>query len=308
MVLSDGGYKITFTFINNMVKYRTKPDYETAMLQKKQLSKLFLAYLVKWEVKIMSIYRIKNTEVIEKLFEGWQETLIWSCLQGCMGSAWADSEINPRSAQIIVADFCFFAGVPEKELILNKPEEYPGDFIIMVGRTPGWEELIEESYRERSRKITRYAIKKEKDVFDVKYLSYIVDNIAAPFQLKMIDKELYEQAMSNPWSKDLCSQFIDYNDYKERGLGVVALEDGMIVSGASSYTVYREGIEIEIDTRKDYRRKGLALACGAQLILACLEKGLYPSWDAHNMGSVALAEKLGYHFDHEYTAYEINEF
>ena len=67
----------------------------------------------------------------------------------------------------------------------------------------------------------------------------------------------------------------------------------------------QEGIEIEIDTREDHRRKGLAYACGAKLILECLKRGLYPSWDAQNKWSVALAEKLGYHFDHEYTAYEI---
>jgi len=39
------------------------------------------------------------------------------------------------------------------------------------------------------------------------------------------------------------------------------------------------------------------------LILECLSWGLYPSWDAHDMRSVALAEKLGYHLDKEYTAY-----
>jgi GNAT superfamily N-acetyltransferase len=78
-----------------------------------------------------------------------------------------------------------------------------------------------------------------------------------------------------------------------------------MVAGASSYTRYQDGIEIEIDTREDYRRKGLAYVCGARLILECLERNLYPSWDAHNRWSVALAEKLGYHFDHEYTAFEI---
>ena len=66
-----------------------------------------------------------------------------------------------------------------------------------------------------------------------------------------------------------------------------------------------KGIEIEIDTREDHRRKGLAYACGAKLVLECLEKGLYPSWDAQNKWSVALAEKLGYHFSQEYVAYEI---
>lgn len=256
----------------------------------------------------MSVYRIKNTQMIENLFENWQETLIWSCLQGFKGGAWADDETKPNSAQIIVGDFCFFAGEPNKELILNKPVEYSSDFIIMVGRTREWRELIEHTYKEKANKITRYAIKKEYNAFDVDHLKRIVDNIPEPFQLKMVDNEIYEQIICNPWSRDMCSLFTDYQDYKEHGIGVVALDMGTVVSGASSYSVYREGIEIEIDTRKDYRRKGLALACGAKLILECLEKGLYPSWDAQNMGSVALAEKLGYHFDHEYIAYEINEF
>ena len=77
-----------------------------------------------------------------------------------------------------------------------------------------------------------------------------------------------------------------------------------LVAGASSYSSYRGGIEVEIDTREDQRRRGLAYVCGARLILECCSRSLYPSWDAHNLWSVALAEKLGYHFDHSYTAYE----
>ncbi len=77
------------------------------------------------------------------------------------------------------------------------------------------------------------------------------------------------------------------------------------MSGASSYSSYQGGIEIEIDTREDCRRKGLASVCGARLVLECLNRGMYPSWDAQNLWSVGLAEKLGYHFSHEYDAYEI---
>ena len=40
-------------------------------------------------------------------------------------------------------------------------------------------------------------------------------------------------------------------------------------------------------------------------VLQCLKEVLYPSWDAQNMISVHLAEKLGNEFDHEYTAYEV---
>lgn len=81
---------------------------------------------------------------------------------------------------------------------------------------------------------------------------------------------------------------------------------GTPVAGASSYTVYRGGIEIEIDTRVDFRRQGLATACGARLILDCLDCGLYPSWDAHSRASLALSKKLGYKLDRPYPAYEWN--
>ena len=69
---------------------------------------------------------------------------------------------------------------------------------------------------------------------------------------------------------------------------------------------YNEGIEIEVDTVEEERRKGLATAASAALILRCLDEGLYPSWDAQNIISVHLAEKLGYEYDHEYTAYEVS--
>ena len=80
----------------------------------------------------------------------------------------------------------------------------------------------------------------------------------------------------------------------------------MKTAGAASYTRYREGIEIEVDTAESERRKHLATVSCSALILKCLDEGLYPSWDAQNMGSVHLAEKLGYAFGHEYIAYEVS--
>ena len=129
----------------------------------------------------------------------------------------------------------------------------------------------------------------------------IVDAIISE---KMEEAE-YNMCKKNTWANDLVSQYKDYRAYKNLGLGIVVLKDGELVAGASSYSRYDKGIEIEIDTQEDHRRKELAYACGAKLILECLEEGLYPSWDAQNKWSVALAEKLGYHFSHEYVAYEI---
>lgn len=114
--------------------------------------------------------------------------------------------------------------------------------------------------------------------------------------------------MSEEWSMYLCCQFPDYPAFEKSGIGFAVIHKERIVCGASSYSVYNGGIEIEIDTHEDHRRKGLALACASALILACLDKGLYPSWDAANTASVALAEKLGYHFDKEYPAYSVSDY
>jgi predicted GNAT family acetyltransferase len=93
--------------------------------------------------------------------------------------------------------------------------------------------------------------------------------------------------------------------YCELGRGIAVLKNGRIVSACSSYSRYREGIETEVDTLEEERRKGLASAASAALILLCLDEGLYPCWDAANGVSVRLAEKLGYTFGGEYSSYWI---
>ena len=125
------------------------------------------------------------------------------------------------------------------------------------------------------------------------------------YELKKIDSDIYDLCMTDPVTADFVSAFESKEKYLEIGRGMVILKDGKIVSGASSYTRYNEGIEIEVDTVPDERRKGLATVVCAALILSCLEEGLYPSWDAHDMNSVQLSKRFGYEFDHEYTAYEV---
>lgn len=251
------------------------------------------------------IFKIDDIKKVESLFCNWQETLIWSCLQNIMGDIYVENINNPLSTMAILGDFCFFAGVPNKELLLYKPKEYEKDFIIMVPQNEMWANLIVNTYGDKAKIVTRYAIKKESKVFDMKKLESAVLSLSPEYSVKMIDEDIFHLCRSSDWSMDLVSQYKNYEMYKKLGIGVAILKDGELVSGASSYSRYQNGIEIEIDTKEEHRRKGLAYVCGAKLILECLKRKLYPSWDAQNKWSVALAEKLGYHFDHEYLAYEI---
>lgn len=244
-----------------------------------------------------------NRMQVRELFRDCNETIVWSCLQGIMGEIHTNS--SEDAAMAVLGDFAFFAGNPDEELVRFKPESVKQDFIIMVPQNEAWAELIEECYREKAKKVTRYAIKKETDIFDVESLQQAADSLQPDYVLKKIEEAEYHMCREDAWANAFVSQYKDYNEYKTLGLGVVVLKDGELVAGASSYSTYNKGIEIEIDTREDHRRKGLAYACGAKLILECLEKDLYPSWDAQNKWSVALAQKLGYRFSHEYVAYEV---
>lgn len=251
------------------------------------------------------IFELAAKEKAAQLFGNWEETLIWSCLQGIMGKIYGDHLDTPESVMAVIGDFAFFAGTPNKELISYKPDWFTQDCIIMVPQNERWTHEITQTYGSKANVTSRYAIKKEPWVFDKKRLTQIISSLPKEYTLCMIDESLFKMCRDETFSSDLVSKFHNYDSFKELGLGIVILKNDMIVSGASSYSRYREGIEIEIDTRAEYRRKGLASVCGAKLILECLNRNLYPSWDAQNKASVALAEKLGYHYSHTYTAIEI---
>lgn len=247
---------------------------------------------------------LDDTSKVKKIFDHWQETMIYSCLQKVMGEIYVDDLNDPQTALAKLGDFAFVAGKVNKSFLENIYSMHY-DFLILVPQNKEWEKVIEQFNDQQIKKITRYAIKKEKDVFDRNDLQSIVTSLSNEYLIKPIDEDIYHWCKEHLWSRDLVSQYDDYQMYKKLGIGFVILKDGIPVSGASSYSRYLEGIEIEIDTCKEYRRQGLALIVAAKLILECIDRGLYPSWDAYNKASVALAKKLGYHLDHEYTAYEI---
>ena len=245
------------------------------------------------------IFELEDTAKAHDLFEGWEETLIYSCLQKVMGKVFVTDKEAPESAMAYVGCFAFYAGIPNKEMVIHKPN----GFVIMVPQNKEWERCIEECFPE-AKKVTRYAIKKN-TVFDKDHLKKLVEKITEGYEIKAIDEELYDKCLTDPATVDFVSSFGSKERFLEIGRGMVILKSGRIVAGASSYTRYNEGIEIEVDTVEEERRQGLATIASAALILRCLDEGLYPSWDAQNLNSVHLAEKLGYEFDHEYTAYEV---
>lgn len=247
-------------------------------------------------------YTSAEMDRVAHLFDGWAETMIWSCLQGVMGSVYAPTDGEIRSAAAQLNDFCFLAGEPDADLVTF---DYGKDYLILTPRNEAWAKLIEETTGVPRQ--MRYALRKDKHSFDPEKLQGMVDSLPGEYALHLIGHDLYEKCRAEEWCRDLVSGYPDWDSFDRLGLGVVVTKDGCIVSGASSYSSFVGGIEIEIDTHPAYRRRGLARICGAALILECLRRGLYPSWDAHNRASVALAQQLGYVFSHEYPVFAITK-
>ena len=248
------------------------------------------------------VYELENTSKAEHLFAGNDDSMVRSCLQGMMGGKiYVTDQAAPKSAMAFLAEFAFFAGEPDRELASFKPRGVVG----LVPPDDRWSALIEECWPDVP-PVTRYAIKKDTK-FDRNKLETIVASLPAEYKLRRIDGDLYDACLGNEEFEDNVIHFASKDEFLALGRGFAILKDDVIVSAASSYTVYREGIEIQIDTEEKYRRKGLASVAGAALVISCLDDGLYPSWDAANMASVHLAEKLGYEFSREYPTYWLGE-
>ncbi|KAK9659880.1 GNAT acetyltransferase, partial [Popillia japonica] len=153
----------------------------------------------------LMVVKITDARKVETLFAGWEETLVWSCLQRMMGSIYAVDGETLQSAMAVNRDFCFLAGKPDPELVRFKPPECFNDLIIMVPQNENWSELIEAQYGDKAKPVTRYAIKKEPDVFDARKLQELAESLPSGYRLKMIDEAIYNQCRDQEWSGDLVS-------------------------------------------------------------------------------------------------------
>ena len=176
----------------------------------------------------------------------------------------------------------------------------------MFGQNKKWEKLMKECFPEAFH-YTRYAIKQDAN-FDKEKLQSMIDALPAGYELKRIDSRIYGLCAKSKDGniQELVDWFENKKHFLEYALGYAVLQDGQVVGGASTATRFQKGIEIEVDVERKHRRKGLASAACAKLILDCLERGWKPTWDAANPKSIGLAKKLGYSFSHKYTCYVIN--
>ncbi|MDX2075846.1 MAG: GNAT family N-acetyltransferase [bacterium] len=170
----------------------------------------------------------------------------------------------PRFARIFVAS-------PHFEKVAKKV--HPGKWVRLERHAFSSENLNMATLRELSTKLP--------DGFQVKK----IDTVLAKSLLE--DKE-------NEFASYHGVTFDSPDDFVARGFGYCVCEGETVACVASTFAISKTGIEIQIDTKPDYRGKGLATVAAAHLIIHSLENNLVPSWDAATEISAKMAQKLGY--------------
>jgi L-amino acid N-acyltransferase YncA len=254
----------------------------------------------------------EDRKAMSTLFEGLEDSMVIAYLQGFMGDGYVDRMPNPRVGLIISAEYCFFGGdfdLPEStELAEQLFDVTPLDQMIAIypDEQTGWFDLLMSLDRLQPVSLPRFGIVQRDYEFDQMKLETIARKIPEGMALVRFDEELYRQAMLEHWSMAFCEAFASAEDYLAQGFGYAVTDQGKLVAGASTMTVYDGGTETQVATRVGYEGRGLALACSAAFILECDRRGMRPCWDAANEASLHMAQKLGYEYRGLYMTVELN--
>jgi len=244
-----------------------------------------------------------NRASLRRLFDGYPclHGSVAAAIEGGMGRVFADAQEEPCVA-LAILDFHFLAGDP---LHANAPLLFkllqPGN--VVIAPTPAWRHLVTATYQGALTVYHREAFQAEQ--FDVDKLRRFCQALPGGFELRQVRPEEVAQ-FATDLDRVLIYNFRSHEEFITRGVGMGILHQGRFVSGACSAAVGGGKYEIEIQTHREFRRRGLARAVAAALILHGLERGMEACWDAANEPSSALARQLGFHPTGKYEAYRLN--
>jgi GNAT superfamily N-acetyltransferase len=221
-------------------------------------------------------------------------------VEGQMGTVWVDAPQNPTVYRIAVGPFWYLAGdatsAAGREMVRDLPA-----YTLLMPSPADWVRAAQEIHGDKLLEFSRYSF--STDELPPDHLGKLLNQSKYRAVIQPIDAALASRFIQNPQGRVDLSAFDSAEDFVARGVGFCLPMDETIVAAAYSSLVCSRGIEVSIFVEPRYRERGVATALASRLALACLERGWEPHWDAANLESCKLAEKLGYRRSGTYTAY-----
>ena len=235
-----------------------------------------------------------DRERLRPLFAGFRGRLhgcVEAIFTGRFGRAWADDPAAPTVALAHIY-FWFVAGDPRGAASAQALGMVPSGGTIV---TPGgaWDELVRQTLGACVGERTRTGFSNPTNgAWDRHRLRAMSASLPSGYSMRRVTAGDVESfARMEP---DFIANFGSRAHYLAEGIGFGVWQGSRCVAGCSSYTLANGKLEIEIDTDPAFRRRGLARAAAATMILHCLDHRIEPCWDAHNAESAALAVQLGF--------------
>jgi len=272
------------------------------------------------ENKMIHELKKRDYEKVRPLFEELEWNLITSAvIEGTSpGRVYADRAENPRTAFMCTVEGYYLAGYDNNDEFntsLNKlifERIFTGDTVrkdetdVSIGFHPdSWKEKIPIIFQGRIPLTTarRHYVCTELKV------DHWRGHVPEGFQVQCIDEKLLRTPQLEipehvtGWMK---TNWGSTSDFVEKGFGFCTLHDKRIVSWSLADCVSGNACEIGIHTREDYRRQGLATLTAAATVDHSLSSGFkYVGWhcDEYNLGSIGVAEKVGFKLERKYIQY-----
>lgn len=230
---------------------------------------------------------------VRPLFEVYKRAvgIILPAIDQARGFLWVDSLESPTVAKLQLSVLNAFAGdsscVTARELVkMFEP--------MQVGfvHDDSWTQLFKEIWGEHLGVQPRTFFSPKS--LDIDYLKNLRLQVPPGYSIERMDLETI-RTLDKRKAMHIPMFFGSSEEFYNMGIAFCVKSEGKVVSMASTFTPYTDQFEIQVDTLDEaHRRKGLATAVSAALIIYALENGLTPHWDAANEASVQLALKLGY--------------
>lgn len=220
-------------------------------------------------------------------------------LEAQMGQAFVDDLKDPSAYMIQIGPFHYFAGDAASTGGLEIMKNFQ-PYNLFMSASAGWAEAFKQQYGERFVLIERYSFSSEK--MSIEHVKKLCRASAFAKDVSRMDAALVERVSGQEHFIDV-SDFESPADFEERGIGFYVETGGKIIGAAYSSLVCNTSIEVSLFVEEEYRRQGIATVLSANLIRWCLEHNMDAHWDAANLESCKLAEKLGYVSTGNYQAY-----
>jgi len=220
----------------------------------------------------------------------WPRSMIDAVLEGCVGTVTAGAGDAPGVAALHAQVFHLLGGDPSLPAAADLVQSLPAGQLV-VG-SAAWYALVKER-RERAPE-SWYWRTYDHTRLDASELKRLAGGAHAAYEILPLDAGLLSRVSQNRDQTETEHAFRSDAELLESGFGYCAVQEDRVRSVAVTFTRSSSAVEAQINTHQEHRRRGLATATCASLVLRALEEGLEPHWSAANRRSEGLAEKLGF--------------